>query len=303
MGILIFGGTGSLGHALVNRYTNVTVVSRDEYKQWEMKKKFPNVNYLIGDVRDPERVKFVMSTVNPDTVIIAAAMKHIDVCEDAIHECLGTNLMGTKNILNNLSDSVKTVCFVSTDKACSPVNSYGMCKALSENLMIEKSIIDKTRKYVTVRYGNVLNSRGSILPILHGAGGDPGVTHFVLTHENMTRFIMTLEQSVDLIDHALHYAQSGDIVIPKLVCMKIKDLLEIFSEKYNKPIKLTTLRPGEKMNESLINATQSLRLVKGENYYYIKPRTNFLENEESDYNSSTAPVSKEVLKELIESLT
>lgn len=303
--LLIFGGTGSLGHQLVKKYINtyeIYIASRDETKQWNMKIKFPNVNFIICDVRDKLKVSQVISKVSPEIIIIASAMKHIERCEDDIHECIQTNLVGTKNILESLTNSVNIVCFISTDKACSPVNVYGMTKGISESLMIQYSLEDQTRKYVTVRYGNVLNSRGSVIPTLHEIGKNVNIKEFKLTHLEMTRFIMTLEQSVDLIDHAINNADSGDIVIPELISMKVKDLLEIFSDIYGKPIKICGLRPGEKLLESLINDTQSLRIRKGEKYTYIKPRQVFEDNKQLDYNSSINQISKDELRKLLQNL-
>ena len=305
MRLLIFGGTGSLGHALVAKYSHgnkIWVASRDEMKQWEMNMKFPDVKFRICDVRDALKVRQVIEAVQPDTIIIAAAMKHIDRCEVETHECIATNIMGTKNILENLAPSVLSVCFVSTDKACSPVNVYGMCKGISEGMMVERALSDGSRKYVTVRYGNVLNSRGSIIPTLHAMGKNTDKKEFTLTHPDMTRFIMTLSQSVDLIDHALEHAQSGDIVIPTLISMKLKDLFEIFSEIYKKPVIVTSLRPGENMLEALINKTQSRRLVVGQEYMYIKPRGLVDDALVQDYTSFTNSLSKEGLREMLTSL-
>lgn len=308
--ILIFGGTGSLGTKLTERYLNeneIFLYSRDESKHWKMEMDFnynKNLNFIIGDVRDINKVQQTIIRINPNIIIIAAAMKHIDRCEFESNECIGTNLLGTKNILDTIEtfkdslSNLKSICFISTDKACSPVNIYGMCKAVSEGLMVEKSKFINKFKFVTVRYGNVLNSRGSIIPALHNLGKDENIKHFKITDERMTRFVMTLEQSVDLIEHALLYAESGDIVIPKLISCKIKELIEIFSEKYNKPIILSGLRAGEKMLESLINETQSNRLVFGEDgYMYIKPAyKNILTNTEvKDYNSTINPLTKEEL--------
>ena len=161
--------------------------------------------------------------------------------------------------------------FVSTDKACSPVNIYGMSKALCEQIMVEKSKFLPHIKFVNVRYGNVLNSRGSIIPILEDKGKDPKCEFFTLTDERMTRFIMTLEQSVSLIEYAILKAESGETIIPDLPAMKISDLMHIFSEKYNKPIKVTGLRTGEKIHETLINETQSMRTIKKDGYFHILP--------------------------------
>jgi len=312
--ILIFGGTGSLGHELVSRYISENQIynySRDESKHWAMKLQYnnnKNLSFVIGDIRDSNRVNSTILQIKPQIIIIAAALKHIDICELSTHECINTNLLGTKNVLdcisNNkdrLQNTLETVCFISTDKACSPVNIYGMCKAASEVLMIEKAFYDKEFKFVTVRYGNVLNSRGSIIPILHEIGKNPDLKEFKLTHPEMTRFVMTLSQSVDLVEHAILYGESGDILIPKLVSMNVKDLLEIFSEIYKKPIITTGLRPGEKMLESLINETQSIRLIiDSDGYTHIKPHyyidsQNVFDTIPKNYNSTLNPLNKESL--------
>jgi FlaA1/EpsC-like NDP-sugar epimerase len=276
MKILILGGTGSLGQCLVRRYIRETVhvLSRDEAKQWQMKLEFPDVNFIVGDIRDKEKIRRVISNVQPEVIIIAAAMKHIDLCERDTHECIQTNILGIKKILEcveeNPVQSLKTVCFISTDKACDPGSAYGMSKALCEIMMVEKSRTVPAVKFVTVRYGNVLNSRGSIIPVLNFIGNSSDRTHFPLTHPDMNRYIMTEEQSLDLVDHAIREGQSGDIIIPELVSMNIKDLCEIYSEKYNKPVIMTGLRPGEKIREILINDTQSMRAVKQGPYIHIQ---------------------------------
>ena len=311
--ILIFGGSGSLGHKLVDRYLNnntIYVYSRDECKHWKMSisyKKHPNLHFIIGDIRDFSKVHQSISRFNPDVIIIASALKHIDRCEYETNECISTNLLGTQNILNvieSLLNNLKLskVCFVSTDKACSPVNIYGMCKAASECLMIEKAKYIPNIKFVTVRYGNVLNSRGSIIPKLHEIGTDDKYQKYTITDDRMTRFVMTLDQSVDLIQHALEYGESGDVVIPKLISCKIIDLIEIFSEKYNKPIEIGELRPGEKLLESLINETQSMRLIRGKDgYMFIKPpyKNIMVDNDVKDYNSTLNPLNKADLKQYL----
>jgi UDP-glucose 4-epimerase len=180
-----------------------------------------------------------------------------------------------------------------------------MCKALSETLVVEKSHYIKKFKFVNIRYGNVLNSRGSIIPILHEKGNDKSVKEFTLTHADMTRFVMTLEQSVKLIEHAILYAETGDTVIPELISMKLVDLMEIFSEKYDKPVVITGLRPGEKMLESLISETQSMRLINGpDGYKYIKPPySNILVSDDiKNYNSKINPLTKKQLLCYLDSL-
>ena len=311
--ILLFGGTGSLGYEIVKRYINnnkIVNYSRDECKHWKMKLDFnnnSNLSFIIGDVVNKQKVEETILRVKPNIIIIASAMKHIDQCEYNTDQSLNTNLLGVKNILDAVethkemySYYLETVLFVSSDKACSPINVYGMCKALSETLVIEKSHYIKEFKFVNIRYGNVLNSRGSIIPLLHTIGEDPNKKQFTLTNENMTRFVMTLEQSVDLIEHTLLNGESGDTVIPKLVSMNVKDLVEIFSEKYNKQIVLTGIKPGEKLLESLINESQSARIEINGDYTHIKSIFNFnkpiKEEQLHDYNSKINPLSKDKLR-------
>ena len=314
--ILIFGGTGSLGYEIVKRYIDNNTIynfSRDECKHWKMKLDFnnnTNLNFIIGDIINSHKIEETLLRVKPNIIIIASAMKHIDQCEYNTDQSLNTNLLGVKNILDlvekhqmQLDGFLQTVLFVSSDKACSPINVYGMCKALSETLVVEKSHYIKKFKFVNIRYGNVLNSRGSIIPLLHTIGNDDSKKNFTLTNENMTRFVMTLEQSVDLIEHAIINGESGDIVIPKLISMKVIDLIEIFSEKYNKPIRIIGIKPGEKLLESLINKSQSARIKINGEYTHIKSIFNFNEviDESSlkDYNSKINPINKNDLKDYL----
>ncbi len=304
--ILLFGGSGSLGNKFIETYIdNNTIVnySRDECKHWQMSLKYKTdrLSFIIGDIRDYSRVETSILREQPNIIVIMAALKHIDRCEYAIEECIKTNFNGPLNVLNTIEtnidrlNSIECVVFVSTDKACEPTNAYGMAKALAESAIVEKSLFIKKCKFVNIRYGNVLNSRGSIIPILHEKGNDPAVKEFTLTHPDMTRFVMTLEQSVALIEHAIVYAESGDTVIPELISMRLIDLMEIFSEKYGKPIRITGLRPGEKMLESLISETQSMRLINGpDGYMYIKPSyKNILVSDNiRNYNSKINPLNK-----------
>jgi UDP-N-acetylglucosamine 4,6-dehydratase len=310
--ILIFGGSGSLGYEIVKRYIDKNVIynySRDECKHWKMKLDFnnnKNLNFIIGDVINSYKIEETLLRVKPNIIIIASAMKHIEQCEYNTDQSLNTNLLGVKNILDliekyqiSLNAFLQTVLFVSSDKACSPINVYGMCKALSETLIVEKSYYIQNIKFVNIRYGNVLNSRGSIIPLLHNIGNDQNKKYFTLTNDQMTRFVMTLEQSVDLIEYTLINGESGDIVIPKLISMNVKDLVEIFSEIYNKPIKLTGIKPGEKLLESLINESQSARIKVNGEYTHIKSIYNFNETIDetqlNDYNSKINPLNKDEL--------
>lgn len=315
--ILIFGGTGSLGYKLNKFYllnNKIYNYSRDEHKHWKMKidlKSHKNLNFIIGNVSDKLKIEETIKRINPNIVIIASAMKHIDQCELNTSESINTNLLGTQNILNSIENNqtiltnLETVVFVSSDKACSPINNYGMCKALSETLVVEKAFYIPKIKFINVRYGNVLNSNGSIIPTLHYIGKNNDYSHFNLTHPDMTRFVMTLEQSVELIDYAIQNGNSGETIISELVSMNVKDLMEIFSDIYNKPIKIIGLRPGEKLQESLINKTQSGRIYKKNKYIHIESVINF--NKEIaisdlvEYDSTINPISKnDLLKYLNE---
>jgi UDP-N-acetylglucosamine 4,6-dehydratase len=307
--IMLFGGSGSLGNKFIETYINNNTIvnySRDECKHWQMSLKYKTskLSYIIGDVRDYERVETSILREQPHIIVIMAALKHIDRCEYAIEECTKTNFLGPLNIMNSIEKNtdrltrLETIVFVSTDKACEPTNAYGMAKAMAECAMIEKSLFINNFKFVNIRYGNVLNSRGSIIPILHEKGNDPDIKEFSLTHPDMTRFVMTLEQSVALIEHAILYAESGDTVIPELISMNLIDLMNIFSEKYGKPVNITGLRPGEKMLESLISETQSMRLINGPNgYMYIKPpyKNVLITNDIRNYNSKINPLTKDEL--------
>jgi UDP-glucose 4-epimerase len=307
--ILLFGGSGSLGNEFIATHlesNEITNYSRDECKHWQMSLKYRSekLKFIIGDIRNLNSVETAILRVQPHIIVIMAALKHIDRCEYAVDECIQTNCNGPMNVLNAVEKnndritSLECVVMVSTDKACEPTNVYGMAKAIAESAVVEKSLYVKNRKFVNIRYGNVLNSRGSIIPILHEKGSDPNVSEFTLTHPDMTRFVMTLKQSVDLIQHAIDHAESGDTVIPELISMKLVDLMQIFSEKYGKPVRITGLRPGEKLLESLISETQSMRLVDGpDGYKYIKPpyKNLLITDNVRNYNSHLNPLNKEDL--------
>ena len=316
--ILLIGGSGSLGNAFIKKHleaNEIYVYSRDECKHWTMQLQYnnhKNLKFIIGNVCDEKKMQQTVLRHNFHLIVNAAAMKHIDKCEYESNECLNTNINGPQNLVNIIENfkndltNLECVCFISTDKACSPVNIYGMSKAISESLFVEKAKYVPDIKFVSVRYGNVLNSRGSIIPMLHEMGQNPEITHFKLTDDRMTRFVMTLEQSVELIEKAITDGESGDIVIPKLVSCKIKDLIEIFSEHYGKPIMKIPLRAGEKMLESLINDTQSLRLMREEDtgYMFIKPpyKHTISNCEVQDYNSKINPLTKFELRQYLYSL-
>ena len=319
-GILIFGGTGSLGRKLIERMLpteQVAVYSRDEAKHWTIKNelsaspladRLKHLQFFVGDVRDVRRVADVLRHYQPGTVIIAAALKQVDTCELSPSESVLTNLVGTQNVIDAVNESPHpphTVLFVSTDKACAPVNVYGMCKAISERVVTSQARtgVEKTR-YLAVRYGNVLESRGSIIPLFkhQGEHGE----FLTITDPEMTRFVMTLDDSVDLIKKALNHGQSGDTWIPCLPAMKIGDLADIFSKRYNKPIKVIGLRPGEKKHEDLVNESESVRTEKinppvGFNYV-IGPAFNAGGGQRFTYSSSDIVMDRDALEKHLDRL-
>lgn len=310
--IFIFGGTGSLGTALVNRYIKNNIIinySRDEAKHWAMELKFksPNLKFIIGDIRDYDRVENAILREKPDIIIIAAALKHIDRCEYAVHECLLTNYMGPQNVINTIEKNIthltnlETVIFISTDKAANAISAYGASKFMSECKMREASYYLKNIKFCVLRYGNVINSSSSLLPLLHNLVNNPETEYLPLTDPKMTRFLITMDLAIDLLEHAILNGESGDTIIPELISINIKDLFELFSEKYNKPIKITGLRSSERLLETLISATESLSIVKINEYYHIKPHYKHMitQTEPKEYSSNINQLSKEDLKEYL----
>ena len=292
--VLIFGGTGSLGRALIGRLaaTNrVHVFSRDESKHWTLRNELPpewDVKFHVGDVRDYGRVLQVVDEVNPWAVVSAAALKHVDVCESTPTESLETNVRGPQNIASacvakmRRGGNIHVVLQVSTDKACEPVNVYGMCKALAERVFTSQPLvntvmpkhgtpgIDGFPRFVVVRYGNVLESRCSILPLFRWQAENRHA--FTVTDPNMTRFVMTLDDSVDLICAAIASGVHGQTWIPRIPAMRIGDLAELFSERFGKPIERIAVRPGEKLHEDLIGRTEAVRTL-GNCEYWPDPQT------------------------------
>ncbi|AYV83496.1 MAG: putative dTDP-d-glucose 4 6-dehydratase [Hyperionvirus sp.] len=296
--IFIFGATGTIGQELAQKYVYDNIVinySRCEKKHWELdsKLKSKNLSHIIGDIINYTNVEQSLIRENPDLIIITSALKHIDRCEYAIGETLNTNVLGIKNIVdaveNNLDKLIKldSVIFISTDKACNPVSVYGLSKSMAEKIMVEKSKFVKSVKFITARFGNILNSSGSIIPILHMMGGDPSIKYFTLTHKLMNRFVISIENAIRLIDYCIASGSTGDIIVPKLKSIKINDLMEIFSKIYNKPITVTGLRSGERIYESMVNDTEAMRSIFLDDYIIIKAQyLNTTLNENAEEYSS-----------------
>jgi len=284
--ILIFGGTGSLGNELVSWFKNgntIVIFSRDELKQSVMRSLYPFLHFILGDVRSRESVDKALRKCKPHIIIIASALKQIDTCEVNTFEAIQTNTIGVNNIVESVKNhesNVEKVLLVSTDKACHPISSYGASKYLAEKLMIEAGQplgqpCEKEVVFLIVRYGNVLNSRGSLLPKYDEISRDEKIPSFPVTDRRMTRFFMLLSDSVLLIDTALTFGKSGEIWVPILKSFRIYDIAEYYAKKYNKKVEIIGHRMCEKIHETLISDFETEKTVTVEiddrKYYVIKP--------------------------------
>jgi UDP-N-acetylglucosamine 4,6-dehydratase len=306
--ILILGGTGALGQTLIKRYfkdNKIIVFSRDEHKQVTLSRKFPDVKFNIGDVKDKDSVLQSLNEYKPDVVINTAALKHVPVCEENPYESVKTNIIGHKNLIDcvNLSKhQIETLMFISTDKACKPINVYGMCKAISERLYIDFANKQNDIKVVLCRYGNVLESTGSVIPFFQGLL-DKGVQELPITDKRMTRFLITLEESVDLIDWAFNHPEShGNIIVPRLESMKMTHLATELGKSYGiGDIKLNYIgiRLGEKIHEEMVSLEESLRSKTFDKYFMI---TDDVINEDAwSFASDTVIIPAEEVEEFLRS--
>lgn len=274
--ILVLGGTGSLGQVLVQKLyvdNEIFILSRDETKQWMMQNKYFNydLNYYLCDIRDYGALKKAIMFIKPEIIVNASAIKQVPTCEMFPFESVKTNILGVQNLIRICAESYEpeVVLGISTDKACKPVNIYGMCKAIGERLYISANGMNKS-KFLCVRYGNVMESRGSIIPFFKYHSRSDKI--YSITSAGMTRFFMTLEDSVDLIIAAVTLGKKGDTFIPKVKSGKIIELAQIFMEKYGGSIKEIGIRPGEKIHEELINEEELRRAYEfNKNYMIIKP--------------------------------
>lgn len=277
--VLITGGTGSLGQALVQhivtqypKFKRLVVFSRDEQKQFEMARRYPNSDYpnirfFIGDIRDADRLRRALHGI--DYVIHTAALKHVSIAEYNPMECIKTNVIGAENLIQcALETSVESVVALSTDKAAAPINLYGASKLASDKLFIAANNIVGERKirFMVVRYGNVMGSNGSVIPIFMSARKS-GV--LPITDLEMTRFNITLSEGVEMIMYALFQGWGGEIFVPKIPSFKIVDLAKAIGPDCElKPI---GMRPGEKVHEEMITVSDSLYTVDLGPYYAILP--------------------------------
>lgn len=277
--VLITGGTGSLGRAIIKRIyadspgiKRLVIFSRDEQKQFQMAKsypvsQYPSIRFFIGDVRDRDRLIRAMQGI--DYVIHAAAMKHVHLAEYNPSECIKTNVGGAENVIHAcLQTDVKRVVALSTDKACAPINLYGATKLTSDKLFISANNIkgQKDIKFSVVRYGNVMGSNGSVIPFFI----DKRKEGFLpITDPNMTRFNISLDGGVDMVFHALENAWGGELFVPKIPSYKIMDVAKAIAP--NLEHKVIGIRPGEKIHEEMISFSDSFLTYDLGRYYTILP--------------------------------
>lgn len=329
--IVIFGGTGSLGKHLIKRILTgecgepklITVASRDEAKQYEMRLQFEQLNeateeliykdwkrvlqFQIADVRDPRAVR--QAVADADFVFNTAALKQVPSCEYFPYEAVLTNICGTENIINAILESkheVKAFCSISTDKACKPVNAMGMTKALQEKLVARANIYSDHTSFFCVRYGNVLASRGSVVPLfLEQISRGEALT---ITTRSMTRFLLSLDQAVDTIFEGVSLAGRGHTYVPVIPSAKIDDLADVMIGRRAIEKQYIGIRPGEKEHEILISEEESRRTVKFGDYYAVLPLLPELQASEcisafpdgGEYSSCQNLLAKEEIYQLLQ---
>jgi UDP-N-acetylglucosamine 4,6-dehydratase len=279
--ILITGGTGSFGKKytslILERYkpNRVIIFSRDELKQFEMQQRFndPCMRYFIGDVRDQERLSQAMDGV--DYVIHAAALKQVPAAEYNPMECIKTNIHGAENVIKaTINNDVKKVIALSTDKAANPINLYGATKLASDKLFVAaNNMIGKhPTRFAVVRYGNVVGSRGSVVPFFKNLIANEA-DHLPITHEEMTRFWITLQQGVDFVLQNFERMHGGEIFVPKIPSARITDLAKSLAPDL--PHNIIGIRPGEKIHEVMCPADDSHLTIEFDDHYVIAPSISF----------------------------
>ena len=273
--ILILGGTGALGKSLIKRYydkNRIIILSRDEHKHVHLMKKYDKLISHLGDIRDKDSLRNCFDKYRPDVVINTAALKHVPICETNSMESVKTNILGHQNVIETIKEfnDIETLIFISTDKACKPINIYGMCKAISEKLYSNYAETETNTKVVMVRYGNVLESTGSVIPYFKSIleSGNPKLP---ITHLDMTRFLLTLDDAVELIDWTYdHPTSHGKIAVPKIKSMKIIDLARCLIKAYGLKgrvgLEVVGVRPGEKLHEEMISQEEWFRTEDDKNY-------------------------------------
>ena len=289
--ILITGGTGFFGQRFTSyllknfKPKKILIFSRDEAKQYYMQQKFRDkrVKYFIGDVRDRNRLIHAFRDI--DIVVHAAALKHVPATEYNPGECIKTNVFGSQNIIDaalSSDSSVKKVIAISTDKAVNPINIYGASKLAADKLFISSNNFrgKKDIKFSVVRYGNVFESRGSVIPFFMELEKE-GKKNFPITDINMTRFFISIEDGIKKVIHSIINSQGGEIFVPKMPSLKITDLAKAINP--NMKIKIIGTRPGEKLHETLISLDNPDKIVEFKDYYTILPTINLFLNDQKLY--------------------
>ena len=303
--ILITGGTGSFGkkfiHFLLKNYKvkKIIIFSRDELKQFHFQKnyptkKYPNLRFFIGDVRDYHRLNLAMQDV--DLVVHAAALKQVPAAEYNPMECIKTNINGAQNVIDAaISNNVKKIIALSTDKAANPINLYGATKLVSDKLFVSANNLvgKKKTRFSVVRYGNVMGSRGSVIPFFKELINN-GSNHIPITHPEMTRFSITLDEGVKFVNHCFHNMYGGEIFVPKIPSIKITDLASSIAPNIKQ--KIIGIRPGEKIHEIMCPLDDSHLTLEFKKYYVITPSINFFEISNKFIKNKKGEVGKKVDK-------
>ncbi|MNB76733.1 UDP-N-acetylglucosamine 4,6-dehydratase [compost metagenome] len=323
--VMVTGGTGSIGSEIVRKVLAfepkaLRIYSRDESKQFQMQqelKAYSNVRYLIGDIRDKQRLSYAMEEV--DYVFHAAALKHVPACEYNPMEAVKTNVIGVQNLIEAaIENNVEKVVAISTDKVVNPTNTMGATKLLSERLISAANFYKGSRRTIfsCVRFGNVMGSRGSVIPLFKEqiSKGEP----LTITHNEMTRFMMSIPQAAQLVLDAAHYSQGGEVFVLKMPILKITDLAQCMIDSYEEASRVeysgemieVGIRPGEKLYEELMTLDESERALENESMYMIlspfQPPVlqypDFVKAPHREYSSDTAPrLYMEGIRELLES--
>ena len=288
--VLVTGGTGSFGKKFIRtlmdrtKVRRVIVYSRDELKQYDMRGQFQNderLRFFIGDVRDRERLQRALHDVQ--AVVHAAALKQVPAAEYNPFEAVKTNIHGAQNVIDACIDQgVRRVVALSTDKASSPINLYGATKLVSDKLFVQgNAYAGGTRtRFSVVRYGNVVGSRGSVIPFFRKLASTGTIP---ITDERMTRFWITLQQGVDFVLESLERMQGGELFVPKIPSMRIVDLARIIAPEAR--LKVVGIRPGEKIHEEMISVNDARRTLEFESYYVIQPEMAWWKNGHSGGSS------------------
>ena len=326
--VLVTGGTGSLGHRVVRRMltgelgrpAKVVVLSRDEAKQHHMRLSYLHrtaatddviyqnsrdlLSFRIGDVRD--YASMTAAVRGMDVVVHAAALKQVPTCEYFPYEAVQTNVMGAINLVRavrDAGDQVRTVVCISTDKACKPINVMGMTKALMERVIVEANLEHPETRFIGVRYGNVVASRGSVVPLFLDqiAAGGP----ITITMKEMTRFLLTLDGAVDTVFAALAHASAGEIYVPRLPAARVVDIARVLANGRDIPIVFTGIRPGEKVHEIMVSEEECHRTTPRNGYFVIAPslpelrRPTDIPPLSAEYSSSNVTLDDEALRSLL----